>query len=261
MNCRNLSFKFSLFLGAICIYGTSLLFFPVYGHASPVTLNPQSNQVFNSIQLLPDSVTITFTESPEPRASSLKVVDSTGQRIDKNDMKASDTDKSLSISLDKTKMNPGAYTVDWMVLSKADGHFTRGSYVFTLDQTQSQIQSQNQSQIASTNTFSKYSKNVTIDKTLLQFDIVPFKVGQNTFNLYASFANGTAMSNINNVYLEFNNLEKNIGPLAVTMDRIGQGNYTSTGSFLSQEGKWNIKLIIQRIGEYDINQQFDLVVK
>ncbi|MDQ4072731.1 MAG: copper resistance protein CopC [Thermoproteota archaeon] len=259
MNFCKLSLISFLFLAIVCIYGSSLLILPVYGHASPVTLNPQSNQVFTSIQLLPDNVTITFTESPEPRASSLKVVDSSGQRIDKNDMKASDPDKSLSISLDKSKMSQGAYTVDWMVLSKADGHFTRGTYVFTLDPTQNQ--SQNQSQSAGTNTSSRYSKNVTIGETLLQFDIVPFNVGQNTFNLYASFANGTAMGSINNVYLEFNNPEKNIGPIAATMDRIGQGNYTSTGSFLSQEGKWNIKLIIQRVGEYDINQQFDLVVK
>ncbi len=259
MNCRNKPFTFVLIFAVISIYGTSIFLLPVYGHASPITFNPTPNQIIETKQSLPNTVSITFTENPEPRASSLKVIDSKNQRVDMNDLKSSDPDKSLSISLDKSKMTDGAYTVDWMVLSKADGHFTRGSYVFTLEQTQSQ--SKNQSQIASTNTSSKYSKNVTVEDIQLQFDIIPLKVGQNTFNLHASFANGTSISNINNVYLEFNNPEKNIGPLADTMDKIGQGNYTSTGSFLSQEGKWNIKLIIQRIGEYDINQQFDVDIK
>jgi hypothetical protein len=31
------------------------------------------------------------------------------------------------------------------------------------------------------------------------------------------------------------------------------GNYSYTGNYLSQEGKWEIKITVQRIGEYDIN--------
>lgn len=61
--------------------------------------------------------------------------------------------------------------------------------------------------------------------------------------------------------LEFNNHDKNLGPLVDTLKKVGAGNYSSTGSYLGQEGKWEIKLTVQRIGEYDINQRIDADVK
>jgi hypothetical protein len=45
------------------------------------------------------------------------------------------------------------------------------------------------------------------------------------------------------------------------LKKVGAGNYSSTGSYLSQEGKWEINLTVQRIGEYDINQRIDADVK
>ncbi len=73
-------------------------------------------------------------------------------------------------------------------------------------------------------------------------------MGQNTFKIQASYVNGTAVENIRNVYLEFNNPAKNLGPIVDVMDNIESGKYTSTGSFLSQEGDWEIKITAQRIG-------------
>jgi hypothetical protein len=35
--------------------------------------------------------------------------------------------------LDKSKVVPGTYTTDWLVLSKQDGHITKGSYVFSVE--------------------------------------------------------------------------------------------------------------------------------
>ncbi|VFJ12382.1 Protein YobA (fragment) [Candidatus Nitrosocosmicus franklandus] len=45
-----------------------------------------------------------------------------------------DARKSLSISLDKSRILPGIYTTDWFVLSKKDDHITRGSYVFLVEE-------------------------------------------------------------------------------------------------------------------------------
>jgi hypothetical protein len=45
------------------------------------------------------------------------------------------------------------------------------------------------------------------------------------------------------------------------MDKIDSGKYSSVGNYLSQNGTWEIKVTIQRIGDYDINQQFDVEVK
>ena len=91
--------------------------------------------------------------------------------------------------------------------------------------------------------------------------MIPFSVGQNNFTLGVSHTNGTAVENIRNVFLEFNNPEKNLGPIVETMDKVEAGNYSKSGSFISQEGNWQIKITVQRIGEYDINQKLDIQVK
>ena len=107
-----------------------------------------------------------------------------------------------------------------------------------------------------------YSTNITTtDNVVLNFNIAPFKVGPNTFDLHIYHVNGTAVENIRNVFLEFNNPDKNLGPLVDTMKKVGVGNYSSTGNYLSQEGKWEIKITVQRIGEYDINQRINVDVK
>ncbi|MDF0681892.1 MAG: copper resistance protein CopC [Candidatus Nitrosocosmicus sp.] len=241
------------------IMGNSLSLLQVYGHASPITYDPSPNETIDAIQSVPDKVTISFTESPEPRASSIKVLNSNNERIDKNDLQVLDAQKSLSISLDKSKVVPGTYTINWIVLSKADGHITKGSYVFSV--ADGSIQNQ-QNQQNSTEISSGYSKNVTTtDNVILTFEISPNKAGQNTFNLSATHTNGTAVENIKNVFLEFNNPTKNLGPIVDTMDKINSGKYSSIGNYLSQNGTWEIKVTVQRIGDYDINQQFDVKVK
>ena len=243
------------------VVGTGLSFIPVYGHANPITYNPSPNKIFDSPQSLPDKVTITFTERPELKASSIKVLNPNNERIDGNDLKIADSDKTLSVSIDKSKITPGIYTVNWETLSKDDGHITKGSYVFTVNDKIAQ-QSQNSQIKSNISSSTGYSKNfTTADNIVLKFNMNPFSVGQNNFTLGVSHTNGTAVENIRNVFLEFNNPEKNLGPIVETMDKVGTGNYSKSGSFISQEGNWQIKITVQRIGEYDINQKLDVQVK
>ena len=253
-----------LFIAAFALLyavGTGLSFYPVYGHANPATYDPSPNKVFDSPQSLPDKVTITFTERPELKASSIKVLNSNNERIDGNDLKIADSDKTLSVSIDKSKITPGIYTVNWAALSKDDGHITKGSYVFSFDNKSTQ-QSQNSQIMSNVNGSTGYSKNfTTADNIVLKFNMIPSSVGQNNFTLGVGHTNGTAVENIRNVFLEFNNPEKNLGPIVETMDKVGAGNYSKSGSFISQEGNWQIKITVQRIGEYDINQKLDVQVK
>lgn len=252
---------FTIFFALLYIVGTGLSFFPVYGHANPVTYNPSPNQVFDSPQSLPAKVTISFTERPELKASGIKVINSNNERVDANDLKIADSDKTLSVSIDKPKITPGIYTVNWAVLSKDDGHITKGSYVFTVDD-KNTPQAQNSQIKSNISNSTGYSKNFTTpDNIVLKFNIIPFVVGQNNFTLGVSHTNGTAVENIRNVFLEFNNPEKNLGPLVETMEKEESGNYSKSGSFISQEGNWQIKITVQRIGEYDINQAFDIAIK
>lgn len=252
---------FIVFFALLYVVGTGMSFFPVYGHANPVTYDPSPNKVFDSSQSLPDKVTITFSEKPEVKASSIKVLNSNNERIDNNDLKITDSDRTLSVSIDKSKITPGIYTVNWAALSKDDGHITKGSYVFSFDNKNTQ-QAQNSQIMSNVNSSTGYSKNfTTADNVVLKFNMIPFSVGQNNFTLGISHVNGTAVENIRNVFLEFNNPEKNLGPIAEIMDKVGAGNYSKSGSFISQEGNWQIKITVQRIGEYDINQKLDIQVK
>jgi hypothetical protein len=214
------------------------------------------------VQSVPNKVTISFTETPEPRASSIKVVNFNNERVDNADLKLVDSEKSLSVSLDKSKMATGTYTTDWIVLSREDGHITKGSYVFSVEDSTVTNQEQQQQQQNTIDVSSGYSNNVTTsDNVILTFDITPNKVGQNTFNLSASYSNGTTVENIRNVYLEFNNPIKNLGPIVDTMEKVDSGKYSLVGNHLSQSGTWEIKMTVQRMGEYDINQQFNIEIK
>jgi len=232
-----------------------MFFLPVYGHASPTVFIPKPNQTFDiNGQPVPDKITITFSERPEIKASNIKVTDSKNTRVDNNDLKTlSNDERTLSVSLGKSKIIPGIYTVNWIVLSKDDGHITKGSYVFSI--------TENNNQQQTTNALSKYSKNFTAENIFIKFNISPFQAGQNTFNLTALYNNGTSVKNINNVYLEFNNPTKNVGPIVDVMKQTSAGNYSSNGNFLSQTGDWEIKIIVQRTGEYDINQKLYANIK
>jgi len=53
---------------------------------------------------MPTEVTITFTERPELRASSIRVIDLYNGRVDNNDLKLTESEKTISVSLDKSKI-------------------------------------------------------------------------------------------------------------------------------------------------------------
>jgi methionine-rich copper-binding protein CopC len=234
-----------------------LIFLPntVYGHASPVTYDPRPNQIFNSAQAIPDKLTIGFSETPEVKASNIKVLDKNNARVDKNDLSISAQEKKLSISMDKPKIKPGTYTVNWLVLSKDDGHITKGAYVFTLSINNNKSSSQQPTKTTNQTSLG-YSKSYTKDNANITLGMQTLKAGMNTFNITVHDNDGKPAKNISNVFLTLNNPDKSIGPIVDTMKQISTGEYSSSGSFISQPGNWDIKVIIQRTGEYDINQVF-----
>ena len=82
---------------------------------------------------------------------------------------------------------------------------------------------------------------------MLNFNIAPFKTGSNTFNLDIYYVNNTVIESIRNVFLEFNNPDKNLRPLIDNMKKVGLGNYSSIGNYLSQEGKWEMKITVKEL--------------
>ena len=70
-------------------------------------------------------------------ASTIRVTDSNGTRIDNNDLKLGDSEKELTVSLNASKVVSGDYFVEWFVFSKDDGFITKGSYIFSIGRTKS----------------------------------------------------------------------------------------------------------------------------
>jgi methionine-rich copper-binding protein CopC len=125
-----------LFVISFCI-ANGIHFLPIYGHPNPLSYEPKPNLIINSIQTLPDKVAITFTERPELKASSIRVMNLDNERIDNYDLKLAGSGKALSVSLDKSKLISGDYTIKWLVFSKDDGFITKGSYIFSIGRTKS----------------------------------------------------------------------------------------------------------------------------
>ncbi|HJU79880.1 MAG TPA: copper resistance protein CopC, partial [Nitrososphaeraceae archaeon] len=102
----------------------------VYGHAVPDRYSLQPNSLIDTLQVFPSNVSILFSERPDPKVSHIHIIDSKGQRIDKDDFRITGEDgREGSISLDKNLIGEGVYSISWLTLSLDDGHVAKGTYV------------------------------------------------------------------------------------------------------------------------------------
>jgi putative copper export protein/methionine-rich copper-binding protein CopC len=107
-----------------------------------------------------------------------------------------------------------------------------------------------------------FSEQVTISGMDTTLEIAPFHAGFNTFTVTLSDqATGSPPQNINAIYLRFTNPEARIGPIVTTLNSTGdggEGRYSAVGGYLSQMGNWEIDLVVQRLGAYDLNHSFEV---
>jgi putative copper export protein/methionine-rich copper-binding protein CopC len=132
-----LKLSLSLALGAVVtawllfISTTTQPIFPAaYGHAIPSTYSIEPNSILQR-DSVPSQLVISFSERPDPKISYIRVVNSQNDRIDNDDFTISGSNpRQATVTLDKTKLEDGVYTVSWRALSLDDGHIAQGSYVF-----------------------------------------------------------------------------------------------------------------------------------
>jgi methionine-rich copper-binding protein CopC len=106
----------AILLGATTVAGA---------HAALQRADPR---VGSTVRTAPARVRLWFSEQLEPAFSSVRVVDKSGQQVDKGDSEVDPAaPKQLRISL--SPLQPGTYKVIWRVLS-VDGHVTEGSFTF-----------------------------------------------------------------------------------------------------------------------------------
>lgn len=77
----------------------------------------------------PSQVVITFTEPPDPRLSSIQVLDSNGASVTSGTSHIVDG-KPLVMDVPLDPIGRGVYTVTWRTVSKLDGHVTGNSFSF-----------------------------------------------------------------------------------------------------------------------------------
>src|SRR5712692_3557711 len=103
------------------------------GGASAHALLVRSDPSVNARLLDPPKrVTADFSESLASGLSSLRVLDGTGQGVDSGDVTFNAAnEREMSVGL-KEGLAPGFYTVVWETLSAVDGHLLKGSFPFTI---------------------------------------------------------------------------------------------------------------------------------
>ncbi len=98
----------------------------VAAHALPQSAIPAEG---SEVQTAPKIVEITFGEPPDPKLSSITVVNSSGTSVD-----AGPTipvpGKPLELEVPLKPIGNGVYTVTWKTVSETDGHLATGAYAF-----------------------------------------------------------------------------------------------------------------------------------
>ena len=99
---------------------------PALAHAVLVRSDPAANA---KLPDPPKVISIYFSESLEPKFSSVKVVDTAGNELDEHDSRV-DAGDAKHMTLDVKPLKAGFYNVLWTTVSKVDGHELQGSFPF-----------------------------------------------------------------------------------------------------------------------------------
>ena len=116
-------------LGAVFAIGAVLvvaLASAASAHAGLISSNPSDGQV---LATAPASITMAFTEPPDPDLSSVTMLDTSGATIETGTLEPGVPPRSLELAL-PDDLGDGVYTVSWIVVSEADGHLTPGVFAF-----------------------------------------------------------------------------------------------------------------------------------
>jgi copper transport protein len=82
-----------------------------------------------SLDRAPRQVTLTFTERPEPRLSTLQVLDADGRPVQAGKA-APVAGQPFQLQVPLGALGDGIYTVAWRTVSRDDGHVSGGSFAF-----------------------------------------------------------------------------------------------------------------------------------
>lgn len=103
---------------------------PAFAHGTLISANPTPNIGYGRA---PTKVELRFSEPIKVPPSTVQVLDRGGSNVAR-DVRAAPADpQSLRAAL--PNLPPGIYRLEWRAVSRVDGHTTRGSYVFGVQET------------------------------------------------------------------------------------------------------------------------------
>lgn len=98
----------------------------VEGHSLPQSSDPSAGA---NLTTPPTAVTITFGEEPDPKLSTIRVLDTSGSVVSSGPSTVvPGNPRQLTVPLEP--LGPGVYTVAWRTVSAVDGHLATGSFAF-----------------------------------------------------------------------------------------------------------------------------------
>ena len=95
-------------------------------HASLRSSDPAADAI---LDVAPSTVTLTFTEPPDPQLTVLHVLDSSGKQVEKGSPQPV-SGRHFEIREPLGALPDGVYTVTWRTVSETDGHVTAGGFSF-----------------------------------------------------------------------------------------------------------------------------------
>ncbi|GEM_PF-527646 len=96
-------------------------------HANLVSAQPAAD---SSSPVAPTQVQLWFSERPEPRLSTIQILNEHGQRVDTGNPNAPIDNPQTLVEAVQPGLPNGTYTVSWQTTSAVDGHVTGGSFGF-----------------------------------------------------------------------------------------------------------------------------------
>jgi copper transport protein len=114
----------------LALVGLGVAARPASAHALLVGSRPA---VGESLARAPQQLTLSFTEPPDPRLSSVELLDSAGAVVAGASPAQSVAGHPAELRVALTRTLPdGAYTVRWRTVSRTDGHVAESSFVFAV---------------------------------------------------------------------------------------------------------------------------------
>lgn len=98
--------------------------------AAHAVLERAEPQVGSTLKTAPREVKLWFTANLEPAFSTVRVLDKSGQRVDRGDARVDEANPTL-LRLGLSAVTAGTYRVVWRVAS-VDTHITEGDFTFTV---------------------------------------------------------------------------------------------------------------------------------